>query len=71
MCVDYFPYVLYKGAQVNAQNINGETALMKASLRGRSDVVGVLLEAGNLSIFFLCTFSHWLLFCSRRPMGTK
>lgn len=39
-------YLLNKGADVNAKDESGETALMKASFYGYADIVRILLEKG-------------------------
>jgi serine/threonine-protein phosphatase 6 regulatory ankyrin repeat subunit B len=38
--------LIEKGADVNARNNGGSTALMRASYRGRQDIVQLLIEAG-------------------------
>jgi len=38
--------LLAKGAEVNAKDKNGETALMMASKRGQREVMELLIKAG-------------------------
>lgn len=43
----FVPFNPWKGAQVNAKNNNGWTALMWASDEGHADVVQLLLDRGQ------------------------